>query len=149
MLRGTRAARSWFSGRHDAPFTPPVDVESTLVSSRAGHECAPALVIVMDAHANPLRVRDVNGHENESAHDHQHGADHFTILFQIDRRHFDIRSYSQSRPGSGLFADRVARANPSPPLATRAEAARLAGYRADARGWGTAKPRCKNRSARC
>jgi hypothetical protein len=26
----------------------------------------------MDAHANPLRVRGVNGDENESAHDHQH-----------------------------------------------------------------------------
>jgi hypothetical protein len=40
--------------------------------SRAVHEGAPALVIVMDAHANPLRVRGVNGDENESAHDHQH-----------------------------------------------------------------------------
>jgi hypothetical protein len=43
-----------------------------VVLSRALHERAPALVIVMDAHANPLRVRGVNGDENESAHDHQH-----------------------------------------------------------------------------
>jgi hypothetical protein len=47
-------------------------VGSTRVLSRAVHERAPALVIVMDAHANPLRVRGVNGDENESAHDHQH-----------------------------------------------------------------------------
>jgi hypothetical protein len=39
---------------------------------RAVHEGAPALVVVMDAHANPLRVRGVNGDENEYAHDHQH-----------------------------------------------------------------------------
>jgi hypothetical protein len=46
--------------------------EAYVVLSRALHERAPALVIVMDAHANPLRVRGVNGDENESAHDHQH-----------------------------------------------------------------------------
>jgi hypothetical protein len=46
--------------------------EVHVVLSRALHERAPALVIVMDAHANPLRVRGVNGDENESAHDHQH-----------------------------------------------------------------------------
>jgi hypothetical protein len=46
-----------------------VDLGSTLrVLSRAVHEGAPALVVVMDAHANPLRVRGVNGDENESAH---------------------------------------------------------------------------------
>jgi hypothetical protein len=50
-----------------------VDLGSTLrVLSRAVHEGAPALVVVMDAHANPLRVRGVNGDANESAHDHQH-----------------------------------------------------------------------------
>jgi hypothetical protein len=50
-----------------------VDLESTRrVLSRAVHEGAPALVVVMDAHANPLRVRGVNGDENESAHDYQH-----------------------------------------------------------------------------
>jgi hypothetical protein len=62
--------------------------EVHVVLSRAVHEGAPALVIVMDAHANPLRVRGVNGDENESAHDHQHGADQFAVLFRTDRRHF-------------------------------------------------------------
>jgi hypothetical protein len=38
----------------------------------AGHERAPTLVIVMDAHANPLRVRGIILDENESAHDDQH-----------------------------------------------------------------------------